>query len=897
VAERSLESEIEYLEPRTPVERLLAETWGAVLGLERVGINDNFFELGGHSLLGTQIASKVRESLQLELPLRSLFEAPTVAGLAARIEVLQQAATSLPVSSAKQILPPISAVPREGPPPLSFAQQRLWFLEQLAAGNSTYNMLGGMQLSGQLNTAALEQTINEIVRRHEILRTTFINAAGQPRQVIAVTQPLTIDLLDWSSFPPDQHEQALEELAGEELKRPFDLSTGPLLRVKLLRLDEEEHVALVVMHHIISDGWSIGVFLREVKDLYEAFRKQESSPLVDLPVQYADFAQWQHEWMRGEYLEAQVDYWRGALSGPLPVLKLPATLPRPAQPGFRSARLRSPVPAQLDKELRELSRRREATLYMTLLAAFKVLLYRYTKQDDIVVGTAVAGRNYAGLEELIGVFINMLVMRSDLSGNPRFSELLGRVKETALEAYAHQDVPFEKLVMELQPERASSQTPLFQVAFGLQNAPVKTVELPQLRLTPLRFNVDTARYDLTLWMIEGEDGLTASWTYSTDLFQSSDVQRMQDDFESLLRSIVATPDAHLSGLRISSEPENSESRSFGSNRRKAVRLSRTTLVKRSYLENEDGFPLVLEPFAADINLVEWARSRRDEIEQDLLRHGAILFRGFQVDAISIFEQFARALSPELLDYLERAAPRTEVGKNVYTSTEYPPDQVIPQHHEMSYSHNWPTKIWFYCAEPAREGGRTPITDDRKVLDLIDPKIKERFLNKKIMYVRNYGEGLDLSWQEAFQTSERSVVEEYGRQSHMTCEWRDGDRLRTRAVRQVVATHPRTQETLWFNHAHMFHISNVEPTTREALLSQFAEDELPRNAFYGDGTSIESSILEEIREIYRRTAVRFSWQCGDILLLDNFLCSHGREPFVGPRKVLVTMAELYTNQNL
>jgi alpha-ketoglutarate-dependent taurine dioxygenase len=216
---------------------------------------------------------------------------------------------------------------------------------------------------------------------------------------------------------------------------------------------------------------------------------------------------------------------------------------------------------------------------------------------------------------------------------------------------------------------------------------------------------------------------------------------------------------------------------------------------------------------------------------------------------------------------------------------------------MSYSHNWPTKIWFYCAEPARHGGRTPITDDRKVFDLIDPEIKERFLNKKIMYVRNYGEGLDLSWQEAFQTTDSAVVEEYARNSRMTCEWRDGDRLRTRAVRQVVATHPRTRETLWFNHAHMFHISNVEPATREALLSQFAEDELPRNAFYGDGTPIESSILEEIRDIYQNTSVRFAWQRGDIMLLDNFLSSHGREPFVGPRKVLVTMAELYTNHNL
>lgn len=332
-------------------------------------------------------------------------------------------------------------------------------------------------------------------------------------------------------------------------------------------------------------------------------------------------------------------------------------------------------------------------------------------------------------------------------------------------------------------------------------------------------------------------------------------------------------------------------------RRQPVRLSRATLVKSGYLDGEEGFPLVMRPEAEGVDLVEWARDRRQDLRRELLRHGAILFRGFGVGSLTSFEQFARAISPDLLDYLERAAPRIEVGKNVYTSTEYPPDQVIPLHHEMSYSHNWPTKIWFYCEQPAQQGGATPIASDRKVFDLIDPRVKERFLEKKLMYVRNYGEGLDLSWQEAFQTNDRATAEAYARRSHMTCEWRDGDRLRTRAVRQVMATHPETGETVWFNHAHMFHISNVEAVTREALLAQFREDELPRNAFYGDGTPIESSILEELRETYWNASVRFPWQRGDVLMLDNFLASHGRETFVGPRKVLVTMAELYTNQNL
>jgi len=588
--EQGLGGEAEYEKPRTALEQWLAETWAAVLGLERVGVNDNFFDLGGHSLLGTQIVFRLRDSLQLELPLRSLFEAPTVAGLAAHIEDIRRSnlssteersypqpdhglfhtgvvaggngSSSRPARDIPRrrnsAPPPIRATPRDSPLPLSFAQQRLWFLDQLAGANSTYNMLGGMRLSGHLDTTALQDTINEIVRRHEALRTNFVSVDGRPQQIVDANRSLTVELLDWRSIPADAHQAAVEELASKEVRSTFDLTKGPLLRVKLVRLNDDEHVALVVMHHIISDGWSIAIFLSEVKELYEAFRNGRPSPRKDLPIQYADFARWQREWLRGDVLEAQLDYWRSTLGGILPVLELPITLPRLGQPTFRSARLATLLPAGLYEQLQRLSRQRGVTLYMVLLAAFNTLLYRYTKQDDIIVGTAVAGRNYAGVEELIGVFINMLVMRTDLSGNPRFGELLNRVKEIALEAYAHQDVPFEKLVVELQPQRALSQTPIFQVAFGLQNAPVKTVHLPHLQLTPITFNIELARYDLTLWMIEGENGLTASWTYSTELFSAPAVTRMQTHFQTLLHSIVSDPETQLSALEMYSESEKTE---------------------------------------------------------------------------------------------------------------------------------------------------------------------------------------------------------------------------------------------------------------------------------------------------------------------------------------------------
>ena len=340
------------------------------------------------------------------------------------------------------------------------------------------------------------------------------------------------------------------------------------------------------------------------------------------------------------------------------------------------------------------------------------------------------------------------------------------------------------------------------------------------------------------------------------------------------------------------------SESFAPVRRRTIRVEDTALVRTTYLAGDtENFPLVIEPNVNGVDLVLWTHGHRALIESELVKHGAILFRNFAVDSASQFRQFASALVPELLDYLERAAPRREVAQNVFTSTEYPADQPIPLHHEMSYSHNWPSKIWFYCAQPALARGATPIANDRKVFKLIDPAIKERFMKKKVMYVRNFGEGLDLSWQEAFQTEDRAAVEEYCRHARMSCEWRDGDRLRTRAQRQAVATHPQTNETVWFNHAHMFHVSNIDEPAREALLAHFKEDELPRIAFYGDGSPIESSVLSEIRQIYSEAAVTFSWQKGDVLLLDNFLASHGREPFTGPRSILVAMAELFTSSEV
>jgi amino acid adenylation domain-containing protein len=539
-----------YAAPRTPVEELVCGIWCEVLGVERVGADEDFFELGGHSLLATQVISRVREALGAEVALRTLFESPTVTEFAASVEVTLRKGQGIQS-------PPIEAVPRDRSLALSFAQQRLWFMDQLEPGQSHFNMPLAVRLEGKLNVSALTGALNEIVRRHEALRTHFAEVDGRPVQVIApgVELPLALQDLCASTCDRKELEAEVRRLAAEEAARPFDLGRGPLLRATLLRLSETEHVLLVTMHHIISDGWSLGVLVKEVAALYEAFAEGRPSPLVELDIQYADFAVWQREWLQGDVLEGQLSYWREQLQGAPAVLELPTDRPRPPVQTFRGAHERFELEAGLTDALRALSRREGVTLFMTLLAAWQTLLARYSGQTDVVVGADVANRNRAETEGLIGFFVNMMVLRTDLSGDPTFAELLKRVREVCLGAYAHQDLPFERLVEELQPERSLSHTPLFQVLFVLQNTPLGELELPGVKMSVIDPDIATSKFDLLLTMQESETGLDAEFEYNSDLFDADTIRRMVCHLKTILAGIVADPVQRLSALPLLSATE------------------------------------------------------------------------------------------------------------------------------------------------------------------------------------------------------------------------------------------------------------------------------------------------------------------------------------------------------
>lgn len=540
----------DYIGFQTPMEELLASLWRSVLHCERVGRFDDFFKLGGHSLQATQIVARIREEFAVELPVRAMYDAPTIAALAERIESLRRGA---PVT---YLIPPIQPGARDGDLTLSFAQQRLWFLDQLEPESTLYNIPSALRLRGSLNVAALEQSLNSLIQRHESLRTTFAVVNGQPAQQISPRLTLVAQVIDLSTLHEmETREAAVKRLLWEEMQCPFDLARGPLIRVRLLRCDQEDHVLLLTLHHSVADGWSIDLLFKEISILYTA--RQATKPLVlpELPIQYADYAQWQHQWLQGVVLDELIDFWHKQLADAPAFLELPTDYPRPAEVSHRGAHFTFALPGDLSQELRGLSQREDVTLFMTLLAAFKVLLYRYSGQTDLLVGTPVAGRQRRETEDLIGLFVNTLVLRTDLSGNPTFRQLLRRVREVCLNAYEHQDLPFEKLVEALQPERHLSASPLFQTLFALEHLPAEQIALPGLTLSPVERPIRTAKFDLSLMLTETPTALLGTIEYQTDLFTEDTIARLCQHWHHLLAEMVAYPDQGIADVSLLTRQE------------------------------------------------------------------------------------------------------------------------------------------------------------------------------------------------------------------------------------------------------------------------------------------------------------------------------------------------------
>ncbi|MEI5909721.1 condensation domain-containing protein, partial [Bacillus spongiae] len=539
-----------YIAPRTSLEERIVAIWEQVLGIEKIGVGDSFFELGGHSLLATQVISRVQEMFQLDLPLREIFTYPTVEALAERIEQLRQVE--------KASLPAIVPVNRAEPTPLSFAQQRMWFIDRFNPNSSLYNIPLVWRIKGKLNVDGLEQGLNTLIERHEVLRTVIKEINGKPMQQIQPFTARQVPVVNLTHLPLKEREREMERLIQQEAEAAFDLTQSSMIRAACIQMDTDEWIFLCTMHHIVSDGWSIGIFLEELLTVYKQVMDNKAIELPSLSTQYADFAVWQRKWMGEEGMDEQLHYWKEELSGDLPVINWPSNSVRPAAQTYQGAAYETTIAPSLVEKLKELSRQTGATLFMTLLASYQGFLSRYTAQEDILVGSPIANRNHKELEGLIGFFVNTLVYRANVRGNQTFRELLAQVKEKALKAYDHQDVPFEKIVEVIQPERSTSHSPIFQTSFNLQDTSWNMPDLPEFSMELMKNYTSVAKFDLTLTMEETPEGLLTIFEYNTDLFDASTIEQMARHFKHWLNEVVHHSEEELGSLNPLSEEEKGQ---------------------------------------------------------------------------------------------------------------------------------------------------------------------------------------------------------------------------------------------------------------------------------------------------------------------------------------------------
>jgi amino acid adenylation domain-containing protein len=651
---------------RTQLEAVLAGIWEEVLRIDHVEADDNFFGLGGHSLLATQLVSRVRRAFRVEIPLRLLFETASFAELAAALERAIRL-ESVPVS------PPIVPVSRALDHPLSFAQQRLWFIDQLEPGSAAYNLPEALLLKGRLDIPALAWTLDESVRRHESLRTTFSTRRGIPLQVIRDPSPTSLPVVDLQGLDLERREEEARRLAVAEARRPFDLERGPLMRATLVRLEPSRHMALLTLHHIVSDAWSMEVLVREVSALYNARVQGLPVRLPELAVQYADFAHWQQSWLSGEVLRLELAHWRDKLAGAPEFLDLPTDWPRPEVQSFGGGRTALALPPGLAHRLRSFGREHGVTSFMALTVAFQVLLARHSAQRDISIGTPVAGRNQLELEQLIGFFVNVLVLRGDLSGEPTLRELLGRARETVLDAHAHPDLPFEALIAALQPERDLGREPLFQVMLNLENLPLQELTLGDLELNRVSNGATSAHFDLVLTAVESGEDLVGSLEYRTDLFDATTIVRMGGHLRRILRALMDTPDLRLSEVPLLTEGERSQLLIEWND---AARVGEEG--RRIYLLGRDGEPVPIGVPAeihlggevlSEIELADGELSAENIVPDPFGQLGGWLYRTGRL---------ARYLATGGLEHLGPVVPRGRPSERPMWPTEVPPARIPPR---------------------------------------------------------------------------------------------------------------------------------------------------------------------------------------------------------------------------
>ncbi|MRW93281.1 amino acid adenylation domain-containing protein [Duganella sp. FT80W] len=870
-------------------EQTLAAIWSEVLGVAEIHREDHFFELGGHSLLAIAMTTRLRIASGLDLPLRKVFEYPLLSDMASQLE--QQASVSDL---------PLRAIPRTAAMSLSPAQRRLWLVDRMSAEaeRRAYNMAASLTLNGELDVAVLHASLQALVNRHEVLRTVYReNEDGDPVAHIqsGADALIAFDVLELESGQ-------LEQVARQHADAPFDLASGPVLRATLVRQSARHHVLLLAVHHIAFDGWSQSVFIRDFVSAYRSLCSGAPAAAA-LEIQYADYADW-----HARKLAAQADsdhaFWRSALEAAPVVSTLPhGQTNEAALASSQGDAITVMLDQDLTQQLSRLANTQRTSLFTVLLASFQLLLHRQSGAADLVIGTDLAGRNHPALESLIGFFVNVLPLRSRYQEQLSFQQWLAQSRDDSLAAYAHQDLPFDQILGVAGLARGRQRKPLVQVLFVMQNVPESRFEIPGLQIELTAQATTQSKFDLAVFVSQNAEGLNAQWVFSTALYGRERIAKVAAQWQALLRAVVSKPDDPLGSYPIAiikDEPmiETKTSKldklkKLGN--RDGAKAEPRPAVRTALLHPDRPFPLVVEG-SSDIDPVAWARTQRDFIDSALARHGGILFRNFGLDTPQQFENFAEVIEPELYgNYGD--LPKKEGGRNTYRSTPYPEQQMILFHNESAHLDRWPRKQWFYCELPSAVGGATPIVDCREMLRRLPPELVAEFESKELLYVRTFTDRLDVPWREFFKTSSHAEVEARLALAGIEWRWLKNDELQTSTRCPAVITHPVTGERVFFNQVQLHHVSCLEEDGRNDLLSLVGAERMPRQVYFGDGSVIPDQTMAIIGQAYEDCAVRFDWRKGDVVMLDNMLAAHARDPFEGPRKIVVAMGAMFNRADL
>ena len=879
-------------EPTTLWEERLVALWKEALNTDTISIDNHFFEKGGHSLKAVRFNTLLHQQHNIKLPLKEIFAHPVLEDLA---QVISEKEKTTDYQR-------IALVEDQEHYPITHAQRSLWVLDHMVAYKTAFLMREVFSWKGELLLDTLRQAFQRLTNRHQALRTYFAEVDGEPRQVISEAVPDVVAYIDLSRMQdPERKSQQIAQYT----EKPIDISSPSLLRLTVIKESADNFRLLFDIHHIISDGWSMDILFRELIAYYYQPAGQQNE-LPPLPLQFKDYSVWHNNYV--ELNRNQLSrYWKERYGDQLPALDLPLDFQRPEVKQSDAEKLFFTLSKETSQSLTDLYMQYGASVYMGTLGVINVFLHHLSGAHDIIVGSPVACRNREELQHQIGLFLNTVPVRSTIDPDETFSAYLQRLRTIVLEVFEYEEYPIDLIIEELNVSRDASRSTLFEVGFTWQNIDTGpgANQNTAVIISPAQKMNQKIKADLWFHGWEGDDGSIAlSLTYDKALWRKDSVEQMITTIKKLADLLIKQQGVSIADISQQTKKNLPPLRStnkkkmktqdklsqFLKTKKKTINVRDTPIAEEQVIFPEAGYPLMVRPLSSHVSLTHFANINKDQILDKLHQYGALLFRGFAGASVDTFREVSQRLGVTPMTYVDQSSPRSLIADKIYTSTDYPSDQIIHMHNELSYSRDWPMQISFYCKKAPSDQGETPIADSRVMYKLLSDKTIEKFEQKGIKYMRNLVDGMGLSWKEVYQTDDKAEVKAFCSRNGVDFEWKGDNHLQITWVKPAIYKHPCTGEKLWFNHGFFFNAQTMDKEVRAVFKD---ENELPFNTYYGDGSPIEQAVIEEIGKCFEQAKVQFPWQEGDLLLMDNMLMAHGRNSFEGERKVLVAMNNPYS----